>query len=740
MRHGSPGRSRIVASRRPPPLPGAGGILNREARLGTRAPLAPLSLAFVLTTTAPLAGQTPRPATVPGGDTVSAYQLDSLVVELLRTPVRANQAPYSIAALGRADLFGAKAAGSLDEMLEGLPGVEIQNRFNDAVGERISIRGFGSRATFGVRGVKVLVDGVPATIADGQATLDHVDFGSLGRVEALRGPASMLWGSAAGGVLLLESRRAPETVPYQQTARLVGGSNGQWTGHTTAAGRTGTLGWLAAVGRTQGDGFRPNPLEPEASFSHSEKTQANATLDWQGARDRLRASFNFTRMDAQNPGSLADSVFRSGSREALRFNVLQGASKQIDQAQAGLSWTHELEGERTFEVSGYGITRALDNPITTVVIDLDRRAGGLSAQLSDRVASVARGLRWSLGGQVDLQRDARLNYENDGGTAGALALDQVESVRGTGVFANALLELGAGWLVSGGLRYDRTTFDVEDRFLSDGRDDSGERTMDALSPAVGVRWESDRTFSVYGNVATSFVTPTTTELANRPDGQGGFNADVDPTTAVSVELGARGWVGRTLAWQLALFRTALDDELVPFEVPSEPGRRFFRNAGSSRYYGIEALVHGRIGEHLSGRLTYSYLDGRYQQFRTDTEDFTDNVIPGAAPHRLDGLLRAAGGVGFVEVHAEYADRIAVDDANSQFSDAYTLIDVRGGVDGGAWTVGRAALTPFAGVTNLFDRVYASAVSVNAFGARYYEPGPGRRFYVGLEAAWPGTGF
>jgi len=659
--------------------------------------------------------------------------LDGLIVELLRSPIRANEAPYAIAALGRGDLMGAKATSSLDEMLEGLPGVEVQSRFNDAVGERISIRGFGSRATFGVRGVRVMVDGIPATLADGQSTLDHLDLGSLGRVEALRGPASTLWGSAAGGVLVFESLRPPES-GLREDARVVFGSDGYLRLHSTTSGRAASnLGWMVGGGLSQGDGFRTNPVDANTTYGESRKAQLNTTLSYAADQNRVRATFNFLDLAAENPGSMGDSAFRSESREARRFNVIQNTRKDVRQAQLGLGWTRDLGNGRSFDVSAYGIRRELDNPIPTAVIDLDRWAGGLTTEFrQEHGLDNGRTVRWSAGAQLDVQRDDRQTFENDGGDPGAPALDQLERVRGLATYGTALIELSDRWIVSGGLRYDRTRFSVDDAATADG-DDSGERVMDALSPSIGARFEADRAFSLYGNLSTSFVTPTTTELANRADGQGGFNADVDPTRALSAEVGARGWIGSRAAYQLAVYRTWISDELVPFEVPSQPGRNFFRNAGSSRYYGLESLLHVRLNPVFSGRVTYTYLNGTYESFATETDDFSGNEIPGAAPHRFDLVLRAESSLGFIETHTEAAAAITANDANTGSVDGYTLVDLRAGLTTVRARLGSASLLPFVGVTNVFDRLYSSAVAVNAFGQRYFEPGPGRRFYVGVTA-------
>ena len=184
----------------------------------------------------PLSAQ--RPDSLPNPDSFDLVLLDSILVEVLRSPIRLDDAPYSVSVFGEQELFGAKGLVSIEELLEGMPGIQIQNRYNDAVGERISIRGFGGRAQFGVRGVKIFVDDIPATLADGQSTIDHLEFGSLGRVEVLRGPASMLYGGAAGGVIRFRTRQ-PDPSPFRQDARFAAGSFGYWRFNSTASGTSG---------------------------------------------------------------------------------------------------------------------------------------------------------------------------------------------------------------------------------------------------------------------------------------------------------------------------------------------------------------------------------------------------------------------------------------------------------------------------------------------------------------------
>ncbi|HSR41330.1 MAG TPA: TonB-dependent receptor, partial [Longimicrobiales bacterium] len=214
---------------------------------------------------------------------------------------------------------------------------------------------------------------------------------------------------------------------------------------------------------------------------------------------------------------------------------------------------------------------------------------------------------------------------------------------------------------------------------------------------------------------------------------GGFNPDLEAQTATGVEAGARGLLPGGLGWELTLFRTDLADELVPFEIPSQPGRTFFRNAGTSRHQGVEARLEADLGSGLGARATWTRVDARYETFEVDGEDFAGNRIPGLAPDRLHGLLDQERPGWFWAVEAEWTDEVPVDDAGEEAADAYALVGARVGLRGVA--LGGLELSPFAAVSNAFDEAYVAAVTVNAFGGRYYEPGPGRTVHVGATVSW-----
>ncbi len=671
---------------------------------------------------APLAAQEP--------DSSAVIPLDEIEVTVLRTPILLGEVPFAVSVLGESALTRGKAGLSIEEALQGLPGVQVQNRYNSAVGERISIRGFGARSQFGVRGVTVLVDGIPATLPDGQSTLDHLDLGTLGRVEALRGPGSSAYGNGAGGVLRFETRRAADQ-PFRQDFSTIFGSNGMSRLQATANGVSGDREYILSASRFNYDGFRVNPIANDGSlYGSARRLHLNGQLRSPAADGEMVVTANLANLDGENPGSLNDSLMAIGDRRSHTGSIFQQTNKKVTQGQLGFAWTGPAAAGEA-DISAWGLFRNLDNPIPSAVIDLKRTAAGVRGALRGQ-AGASEQLTWNLGGEYALQRDDRQNHGNDGGERAALRLDQLENVRTLAFFGQGDLRLGERARLVGGVRYDRLDFSVDDAFLSNG-DDSGDRLMDAISPSIGLHVAAGPAMGLFATVGTSFESPTTTELANDPSGRGGFNPELNPQRSLSLEAGARGVSGNRFAYELSVFTTSITDALVPIEVP-DIDRTFYANAGSASHQGFEAAFTLAAGGGASLRATYSYTDAVFDDYVARGNDYGGNRIPGLAPHRAEAIASLDQPGWFAELRLTRVSAIPVNDVNTAETDPYQLLDVRFELD--PVRVGALDVAPVAGITNIFDTLYTASVVVNAFGRRYNEPGPGRSFYAGLRAGLP----
>ena len=677
-------------------------------------------------------GQVPDTAS-PVPDTATADTVIPVApvrVTVLRTPLGGERVPYAVTVERRQAMAGAGLG--LGGLVGLAPGVQVDNRYAFSEGDRLVIRGFGARSQFGIRGVKVLVDGIPATLPDGQTSLSHVDPWRVTGAEILRGPASSLWGNAAGGVVRLETRPGVRSGTGGGAGLLLGAHGlrrqsleAGWGGRTASVD--------ASFSRFSWDGFR--------THAGAGKRYGTARGEWRGDRSAVTVVAHGVDYEAESAGSLSAQQLGEDRTQANPFNVIQDTGEDASQLQLGVTWTRMLGGDAAgssdpvLEVAAWGLTRSLDNPIPPAVIDLSRKAAGVRTTVRGGSTVGSRAIEWVVGADVEGQWDDRLNFENDGGERGARTLDQAEEVRALAPFVEVSAPVAGPLRALAGLRWDAYRFHVDDRLVtSTDPDDSGTRSMDALSPSAGLVAALGAA-EVYANVASSFETPTTTELANRPTGAGGFNPDLEPQRAVSVELGARLRAGAAAAVHVAVYRSAIDDVLVPFEVPDAPGRSFFRNAGSAVHRGVEIDVWARPHPDLTVRAAYAWTDARFDRFEAGTDDASGNRIPGVAPHRADAAITwepAYGGR--VEVTQRYVASLPVDDANTAAAPAYALTDIAAVAP--PLRVGDARIELFAGIDNFLDRTHISAVVVNAFGGRYYEPGPGRSGYVGFRLSAP----
>jgi iron complex outermembrane receptor protein len=666
----------------------------------------------------------PRLTAQERSDTARTVAAHPVVIEALRVPNPVDSVPFAVTSI---DAPPARPGLSLGEILSAAPGLQVDNRFNYAVGDRISIRGFGARTQFGVRGIKVIVDGIPATFADGQSALEGIAPASIEHAEVEHGPASALFGNAAGGVVTLRTERAPRA-PLYLSARPVFGSFGYMDARAMLAGTVDSTTLYYDNDVIRYDGFR-------------EHSRSRNTILGGGLRSRLserseiHATLGRTSFDADNPGSLTRAAAEADPRAAFATNVAQGTGKSGTQNQGGLGWSTTV-GATALDVDAYLIGRRISNPIIGRVVELDRTAGGARLQANGSLPYGS--LAWAAGADLDLQADDRRNYGNAGGSHGDLLLDQFEHVTSAGGFLQLALPLPGELRAMGNLRYDRVRFSVRDHFITaNDPDDSGIRSMGGLSPSLGLLWSPADALQLYGNVGTSFETPTTTELANRPDGAGGFNPDLQPQHALSIEGGARARIAGWISGELTLYSVALRDELIPFEVPSDPGRDYYRNAGSALHRGLEISTIIAPAAGIRARVAYAWTDARFRSYAVDGHVYDGNRVPGVAPNRLDATISAMSSSGwFAAVDLRGVSPVPVNDANSESAPGYFLCGARIGTesfDAGTLLAGvDLLLDGFVGVENLLDRRYFASVTVNAAGGRYYEPGAGRSFYAGIN--------
>jgi iron complex outermembrane receptor protein len=680
----------------------------------------------------------------------SSAPADTVIITGSQSERRAFDTPYAIGVIDAAALRHSGPMVNLSESLNQVPGIVANLRNNYAQDQQISSRGFGARATFGIRGMRLYTDGIPATMPDGQGQVSHFDIAGAQRIEVLRGPFSALYGANSGGVISLVSA-APRAASYSLDGDV--GSNGLWQARVgVEAPLEG--GWSIRVlaSRFNTDGVRPH--------SAAQRSLGNLRLGWVGTRDTVTLLLNSVDQPAQDPLGLTRAQFDADPYQTTPQAIAFNTRKTSGQTQGGLHWRHRFDDAgalRESAVTVYAGQRdvtqwqsippaAQANPNHAGgVIDFGRDYSGLDARLAwrwDGVSLVA-------GMTTERQSESRQGYENfvrDGsdlqlGVTGALRRDESNRMRSSDVYAQAEFELDPSVFATLGLRSGRLRFTSQDHYLSNG-DDSGSLSERYNTPVAALQWLPRPNLNLYVSAGQGFESPTLGELAYRPDGGSGFNDQLQAQTSRQVELGAK-WrdPAGALALEAALFNAHTDDE---FGVLSNAGgRSTYQNVGRTRRNGAELSVRWQIDPAWRALLALTYLDATYRDsFETCiatpcTRPQDRTTVP--AGNRIAGTMQDSG---FASVAWRAPDstelalelrlqgEMPVNDLNSDFSPTATVVALRAGRD---FAFLGGTLSLLARLDNLSNLAYAGAVIVNDGNGRYFETAAGRNAL--LAARW-----
>lgn len=671
----------------------------------------------VATTAAPLAAQQPD----------SLQQLPELRVAVTRQAVGAGTAGFAVTLLDTAALRRGRTVPSLEEALALVPGVIVRDRGDPTQDLRLTIRGAGARANFGVRGVRVLVDGVPATLPDGQTPLSAVDLLLATDLEVARGPLASLHGNGSLGVVAIGTRaRLPGR--WQGRGGLTRGADATTAWHAVAGGGGERLGGVVAASGIRTDGWREHAA--------AEQWRLRGALEWRrtpGSIVTLRASHADDPM-LESPGALTLAEVAADPLQASPNSLRRNAGKEVSQSTLSLGWDHRVSGTASLDLIAWLTRRDLANPIAApapapadpeegIWIGIDRRVAGARASVGTTLGS-----RMALVAGVDVQRmvDDRVNRRHRAGAVfGEPFLDQREQITELGSFAQVTADLGGNLVARAGGRHDRVAFDVTDRLDPSS---GGARTMAAWSASGALAWNAGPIEAWIG-IGSAFETPTTTELANRPDGGTGINTVLDPSRTVSTEVGLR-WRRGTVAVEVTGWRAVTDDAITA--VTELEGRSYFANVGRTRSLGVEASVTASLASRLQARATATWLDARFgdDALAADGAAIADNRLPGVVPFTAGIGLTATPGSLTITLEQVLAGGVWADDGNTQRIDGWgagiTHLHLR-------WQPhSRLALT--GGVRNLFDVDHVAGVVVNGGFGRVAEPGRPRTVTVGGEVS------
>ena len=661
----------------------------------------------------------------PTQDTLRTLDIAPVTVTASRFEAKNNRLPFAISILNKSQIQRAQAQLSLNEALVALPGVFTLNADNFSQDLRISIRGFGARAAFGIRGIRLFVDGLPESTPDGQADVDNVDAGALQRIELLRGASSGLYGNASGGVLNM-STEEPSKQSFVETQALAG-SFGFQRYQVKTGFMVGKLGVFSSISQNRSDGFRVQ--------SAMQQTTLNLKLRYQlSTNTKLSFLLNYGNSPyAQDAGGLTAEQVSTDRRQARAANVQFDAGEKVAQGRVGLVLEKQFSVKHKLTARTFVTSRDFANRLAFRGggwVEFERLFGGIGLTY----AYTGTKYRSQVGLEWNDQRDARQRFDNVDGKKGNLTLDQTERFRSAGAFWLNEFSAGKKWTFTAATRYDALKLSAEDHFLSDGNQ-SGANTFNRFNPSLGVVFAAKPWASLYSNLASNFETPALTELSANPSNLGGFNADLKPQRSLNYEAGVKLLGNTRVGLDLALFQINLQDELVPYQLASAPGRTFYRNAGESTRRGIEAALNVRILEGLFFTSNYTFSDFKYEAYEANGTRFDGNIQPAVPRHQLFSILQWAHRSGFfVAAQVRSIGSTFVNDANTFNNSGNTLCSLRAGH---AFKLGKFwKIEPFGGINNIFGVAYTNNILLNAVGNRFYEPGAAQAtYYGGVKLNW-----
>ncbi|MGM9427737.1 TonB-dependent receptor family protein [Hydrogenophaga sp. MI9] len=671
--------------------------------------------------------------------TAGAQTLQEVVVSASRQEQKSFDAPASVQAVGQEAIEAAGPRVNLSEVMNRVPGITVLNRQNYAQDLQLSIRGSGSRSPFGIRGTRLIVDGIPATMPDGQGQASTISLPSAQRIEVLRGPLAQLYGNSAGGVVQVFTADGPEKPEVRFSVDA--GSDRLRRYGLQAAGQSGSLNYVIDHSDFSTDGWRVN--------SAAKRQHTNAKLRW-AANEQTKFTLvanAFDQPESGDPLGLTREQFQANPRQAVANSTLYKAGKDVSQNQLGLVAEHKLDAQSELSARVYAGQRDLDNRLSLPLasqtsatsaggaVQLDRHYEGTGLRYARRIPAGEGQVNLSAGVDVERMGEHRLGFINNLGVLGALKRDEDGKVSSTGVYTQADWAINEGWSAVAGLRANRVKFEVDDHFIRAGNpDDSGRVSFSATNPVIGVTRHLGDDTNLYANIGRGFETPTLTEIAYTANGSGP-NLGLKSARSTHTEVGVKTKLSENQRLDVALFHIGTRDEIVV--ASSSGGRTVYTNAGKTRRTGIELAHSAQWTPEWRSHIALSTLNARFAETFSSggTRVASGNRIPGVMDRSLFGEIawqpRALPGF-TAALEAVHRGSMVVDDVNSDRTAAATLFNLRLGWEQkiGAWK-----LREYLRVDNLADKAYIGSVIANETNKRFFEPAPGRQWGLGVTVAY-----
>lgn len=672
-------------------------------------------------------------------DTDQTINLPTITVEATRTDTGYLQTPASVFRVD-APQQPESSQVNLTEIVKGIPSLQINNRENYAQDLQLSMRGFGARSTFGVRGIRLYVDGIPATMPDGQAQTSNIDLSSLDHIEVLTGPFSSLYGNSSGGTILTTTKEGQGRDSIE-----VG-----YSGGSHDKNRTGVI--LQGGAKTANE---PSYVISSSYFdtngyrdhSAADKVLNNAKLTW-NLEDGSKINWvtNYVKINADDPQGLNYGQWKANPKQVNDAKNIYNVRKEIEQTQTGVTWNKPINDKNDLYMMGYAGTRSVTQyqsiPKSTQtasinhaggVIDFDRNYYGADFRWTGK--ELLPNTTLSVGVAVDAMDEDRKGYNNynaagEFGVKGDLRRDEDNTLWNADPYLQASWQFLPSWRIDTGVRYSNVHYKSKDHYLSNG-DDSGKTEYSKVLPSAALSWQINPQLLAYVSYAKGFETPTFTEMAYRTDGQAGFNFDLTASSSDTFEAGLKSQ-NRLGDFTLATFQTKTKNDIV--SAGTVDGRSTFRNADKTLREGIEFSWNKQLWRNLSIMASYAYLDATFDADvpakGAVSAISSGNQIPGIAKNQVYAALNWKAQTGFYSgIDAQFNDKIYVNDQNTEAAPDYTVVAIYTGY---TWQLKDWKVNVFGRVDNVLDKNYVGSVIVNDGNKRYYEPADGRNFSAGLS--------
>ncbi len=660
--------------------------------------------------------------------------LEDVVVSASRAAQRSFDTPAAIQTVDRSTIEAAGPQVNLSESLNRVPGLTILNRQNYAQDLQLSIRGFGARSAFGIRGVRLLVDGIPATTPDGQGQGSSISLTSAERIEVLRGPLALLYGNSSGGVIQAFTREAP-AVP-QLSAQVYSGSFGMERSDVQYAARINDYGLVADFSSFDTRGYRSN--------SQAERKQFNSTLSFDTQyQTHVKVVLNdFDMPLAQDPLGLTTAQLAANAARAGTSAIAAQVRKITHQLQLGTSATQTLDANNSITARVYyGNRTNLQFQANNLWVGLNRDYYGSGLQFNQKTLLADKPVQWVAGYEYDYSKERRQGGAAPGGqqNPGALNRDEDNLATNSDFFAQATTRASELIDIVTGLRASTVRFNSADYFLSNGNG-SGAVSYRATSPVLGLTVHASDELNVYANFGHGFETPSLAEVAYSSAGAPSFNSALNASKSRHYEIGGKWAPNANTRLDLSLYQIESTNEIVV--AVSSGGSTAYKNAPQTSRSGWELSGSTWFTPRLRATLAASGIDARYTQaFTSGTSSVRiDNKIPGIpqsflfaellwTEQKIDPGKKTAALGGQWGVEFTRAGRLYANDTNTAAAEGYSSLNLKASYIS---ALGIGSLTTYARIDNLTDRRYVGSVIVNQAASQFYEPAPGRNGMLGLK--------